>query len=204
MTRSWKLGLIKPSKPRGVELNQLKIGEKFNHLIILKLDHVEWKYNRSNFYYLCQCSCGKEKVIDKNSIRRGVTQSCGCYHRKQNGLAHRKEKYSASMSGIYGLYRIRAKNKSINFELTKEQFKKITSQNCFYCGESPSQYTKSHKHHFYGAYKHNGLDRINSKQGYTIKNVVACCKYCNYAKNDLTTTKFLNHIRKIYEYTKNK
>jgi predicted Zn-dependent peptidase len=35
-------------------------------------------------------------------------------------------------------------------------------------------------------------------------NIVACCKYCNIAKSDLTQTKFFNHIKKIYEYIKQK
>jgi 5-methylcytosine-specific restriction endonuclease McrA len=204
MARSWKLGLIKPSKPKGIELIPLKKGTKFNHLTIIKLHHIVWKYQRSNYYYLCQCDCGKRKIIVKESIRNGETKSCGCYRRKLCGKSHRKEKFMSSARAIYRLLKIRAKNKLQPFKLSFIDFVHIARKNCFYCGKRPSQVMQSHKNHYYGTFYYNGIDRINSQKGYIKTNVITCCKYCNYAKNDLTTTRFFNHIKKIYEHIKNK
>lgn len=201
MKKSWKLGLIK-AKVRGIETNPLNFGQKLNHLTIIKLHHTFWKYHRTNYFYLCKCDCGKEKIIVKESIINGDTKSCGCFHAKQCGLAHRKEKYSASLKAIYNVYKEKAKRRKISFELTLKEFKKLTSQKCFYCGINPTQHVKSHKNHYYGSYIYNGLDRIDSKQGYISLNLVPCCKYCNYAKNDLSTKEFYKHIKKIYGYIK--
>jgi hypothetical protein len=38
--------------------------------------------------WLCQCSCGKKKWIRANSLRRGVTISCGCIRNRGNRLKH--------------------------------------------------------------------------------------------------------------------
>ena len=47
-------------------------------------------------YVLCHCDCGTEKEIAFSSLRRGATQSCGCYRKekgpgnKRHGLADTK------------------------------------------------------------------------------------------------------------------
>lgn len=38
--------------------------------------------------------------------------------------------------------------------------------------------------------KCNGIDRVDSSKGYTVENSVACCKYCNTAKNTMTESEF--------------
>jgi hypothetical protein len=202
MKKSWKLGLIKP-RQIGIEKISLIPGNKYNHLTIVKFHHFLIRKNKRNyFYYLCKCDCGKEKIIIKDSILNGDTKSCGCYHRKQNGIAHRLKKGIASLHRLYDLYKIRAKSKHIVFNLTLNEFKIITSSNCYYCGTKPNQFFKNHTGHYYGTYKYNGLDRLDSNKGYIKNNIVPCCKYCNFAKNDLSINKFYNHIKKIYEYIK--
>lgn len=46
--------------------------------------------------WLCQCSCGKQTVVKGNSLRRGVTQSCGCYghERAADGAKKACKKYN--------------------------------------------------------------------------------------------------------------
>ena len=51
------------------------IGKKFNMLTIKELSHIKGKYNK---HYLCKCDCGNEKIISIDSIKAGVTKSCGC------------------------------------------------------------------------------------------------------------------------------
>jgi hypothetical protein len=40
--------------------------------------------------------------------------------------------------------------------------------------------------------------------GYTIENVVPCCKRCNQAKSDQSVVDFLAWIRRVYEHTTGK
>ena len=50
-------------------------GQKFGRLTVVervennKDNHIQW---------LCQCECGKQKVVLGNSLKRGLTRSCGC------------------------------------------------------------------------------------------------------------------------------
>ncbi len=106
------------------------------------------------------------------------------------------------------LYRYKkdAQKKGVKFDLSEKQFKELTQQNCFYCGAEPSQvarcvtFFKGQKHERHGDYVYNGIDRLNSSEGYMIDNSVSCCKHCNVAKRDRSVGEFLNWVRKIYKH----
>lgn len=51
-------------------------GKKFGHLIVVKVDH---KDKNRNYYWLCQCDCGKQTIVLGNNLKRGNTTSCGCH-----------------------------------------------------------------------------------------------------------------------------
>lgn len=38
---------------------------------------------KRKYYYLCQCSCGKEAVVHSDLLKRGYTRSCGCLSSEQ-------------------------------------------------------------------------------------------------------------------------
>lgn len=73
-------------------------------------------------------------------------------------------------------------------EISFEQYKKIVSTPCVYCGESE---------------KNRGIDRVNSSGGYTVENANSCCEMCNRAKWMFNIKDFLKHIDKIYNYQHN-
>jgi len=35
-----------------------------------------------NLLWLCRCSCGNERTVICDNLRRGLTKSCGCLHRE--------------------------------------------------------------------------------------------------------------------------
>ena len=198
--------MINNHQQTGVEYKPLIVGTKRNHLTVIKFHHyqVKGKRTRGYFYYLCKCDCGKYIVVVKENLLQGETKSCGCHRARANSLSHRKEKYFSSMKQIFKGYKAKAKKRKLQFNLSLEEFKKISSQNCYYCGITPQQHNKSQIGHSYGIYKYNGLDRIDSNKGYNSDNCVACCKHCNFAKWDLSTNKFYKHIKKIYEHIKDR
>lgn len=63
-------------------------GQKFGKLTVLKLDHIE----KSKKYWLCKCDCGKEKIVNGYSLKRGDTKSCGCLRKKGKSKAIMKQK----------------------------------------------------------------------------------------------------------------
>lgn len=51
------------------------IGERFGRLVVLKkVGNDKWRHTQ----WLCQCVCGKEKIILGYDLRSGHTKSCGC------------------------------------------------------------------------------------------------------------------------------
>lgn len=52
-------------------------GQRFGRWTVLCLaEPNKWRTTR----WLCQCDCGKLKVVVGTSLRRGKSQSCGCLH----------------------------------------------------------------------------------------------------------------------------
>lgn len=164
-------------------------GKKYGKLKVLgfvkknKTGHSLWK---------CKCICGKIKVILGTSLTRGASKSCGAQKCKANTF----KKGKAAFNHLYKNYEGAARRRGIEFNLTREQFKKITKQNCHYCGQKPKQILE--KSYYNGKYIYNGLDRKNNNKGYTIKNSLPCCGICNRTKNNLSYTKFKNLIGRIY------
>lgn len=78
----------------------------------------------------------------------------------------------------------KAKQRKLSWELSVEQYTELINKLCFYCNSTLELYG-------------TGLDRINSSLGYTLSNVVSCCRICNVMKNDLTQDAFYLQIEKI-------
>ena len=67
------------------------------------LEVISSKTEAGATWYNCRCECGKEKLIRADSVRRGLTKSCGCLYKtssKENGKAY-KGTHGMSRTSIY-------------------------------------------------------------------------------------------------------
>ena len=97
---------------------------------------------------------------------------------------------------IYGHYKRSAKERNLDFSLTKEQVRELIEQDCYYCGQKPvARFTAVG---CAGDYESNGIDRVDNSKGYVLDNCVPCCKMCNFAKRDSTVEEFTEWIKKAY------
>lgn len=173
------------------------IGKRFSRLVVIQ--EAEKRNNR--ICWRCRCDCGNEKDIRGWALRGGGTKSCGCLNIEKaikQGKSRAKPLGEASKRILYNNYYQAAKMKSMDFALSLDDFGSLTKQNCFYCGIPPQQIVSGHR--LNGSYKYNGIDRIDSSKGYILGNVVSCCKYCNFAKHEMTQKEFFEWIIKVYEY----
>lgn len=168
------------------------LGRKFGRLLVLELAPYRIK---SCLVWRCRCDCGKEKFVVSKQLLSGTTKSCGCLYKDLHNAI--LELGHANLSSLYSNYKIRAKNSGFKFELSVENFKKLTSQNCYYCGIEPKQILDGPGRN--GIYIYNGIDRVDSSRGYELDNVVTCCKECNFMKKAKTKKDFLLKIKNIYE-----
>lgn len=58
------------------------IGEKFTRLTVALLDEKK-PGDRGQRYWICKCDCGGTKRVSTRSLRKRVTQSCGCLSREK-------------------------------------------------------------------------------------------------------------------------
>lgn len=61
----------------------IHIGERFERLKIIAFDHQDSRYQ---FYYLCRCDCGTEKVIRYSHLKSKRIVSCGKCYKPQEKL----------------------------------------------------------------------------------------------------------------------
>lgn len=56
------------------------IGQRFGRLLVLREEKpIFYKSGSKGFRWLCQCDCGKQKIILGSCLKSGNTTSCGCY-----------------------------------------------------------------------------------------------------------------------------
>lgn len=184
---------------RPLDLNGFKIGK----LAVLYLSDLKKEYNskrggKINFrLWTCLCECGKIVLLTPSQLRCGHIKSCGCSLLEYRSINARKEKGYAAKTQIFLSYQIGAKERNLSWELSREYFIEITQKNCFYCGSPPNNISKRNS----GDFIYNGIDRIDNNLGYSINNIVSCCKNCNRAKLEMSIDDFLSFIKKVYKYS---
>ena len=167
-------------------------GLKFNSWTVLnkirKENLSEWSGNK----YFCRCDCGNEKELLGGSLTTGASKTCGCWQVKDTRETALQSLFSATKNN--------AKRRNIEFSLSKEYFIEISEKCCNYCGGYPSQKfkvkntktTKVNREFIY-----IGIDRVDSREGYTKKNTVPCCSKCNFSKHSLSLDKWKIHLKKV-------
>jgi hypothetical protein len=140
------------------------VGEKFNMLTVIELDHIDARYIK---YWKCLCECGRSTVIPASRIKSGHTKSCGCYGIKYRAALemkaneerrlYTKKSYTAMINRCYNpkapnYYRYGAKGVSICDRWRFGEGEK-SGWLCFFedMGTKPTSYT---------------LDRIDNGSGY--------------------------------------
>ena len=174
-------------------------GQKFGRLKVVRRSYPNAKDGR--VMWLCRCECGIKKDISGHSLKGGDTKSCGCLKKKLLRKSNKSNPFKldygiASMRNMISHYKRHAKERGYKYKLTEEQFKEITKKDCHYCGAKPNNINKNIRMN--GDYIYNGIDRIDNNKGYTIDNIVPCCKKCNRAKDIYTLPEFKDWIKRVH------
>jgi hypothetical protein len=177
--------------------SRMKIGDRFGKLVVIEAPYRKlFKGGQQRVSVVkCRCDCGNVKELRTAHLQHAKgTKGCGCGKKLAYG--------ESSLNELFYSYKTNAKSRKHLFDLTKEEFKKLTKQNCYYCGMEPRQVSKrNNKHRAHnGNYIYNGIDRLDNSKGYTVENSVPCCKMCNLFKNKYTKQEFLAHIQQIHAH----
>lgn len=172
-------------------------GRRYGRLVVLK--EAGYYGPRMRLLWSCQCDCGNITTSTRgDDLKANKVISCGCIHKDNVFRLLRGE---ASFNTLYRRYQHNASISGRSFNLSKEEFKRIVCQNCYYCGVVPKQYDKKVRN---GYFIYNGIDRRDNKQGYISINCVPCCIVCNRSKGTKTELEFYDWIKKTYEHVQSR
>ncbi len=169
-------------------------GKTFSYLKVIKYELRKG--------WLCECECGKTSYVKGWSLVNGLTKSCGCKSYILNAKAHLLPDNMSFVNKLYSIYKRGAESRKLIFNLSLEQVKELTSQNCFYCGSPPIEKSHMKRKYFDNNFKSNGIDRKDNTVGYTPNNSVSCCKICNKAKCNMKYDEFINWLDAISNFRK--
>lgn len=180
----------------------IKVGSRNGKLTVV---NVETFGAGRNAVAVCLCDCGNTtRVIYQNL---GKMKSCGCSQYDKSFIKKRDKstyptlpKGEAMMNSLYSSTRSAALRRSLDFDMTKEDFINKVTSDCEYCGAAPpykTTYRKDGSEMYNGGVNANGLDRVDNSIGYTNSNTVSCCTACNLSKHTRSKESFLEHCLSV-------
>jgi len=75
-------------------------GLKFNRLTVVSLN-IKGKRTKWN----CICDCGNECVIEANRLKKGISKSCGCFHKEATSKAKTTHGITVTNKRLYNVWR---------------------------------------------------------------------------------------------------
>jgi hypothetical protein len=191
---------IKPSNIRNVATNNRSQYFNDNCIFIYNgLDRVDndLPHNTNNCVTACdECNSSKNKytlsfflnMVENIHIHRNDTiPNYYSIFLQSNGS-------SKDFQSAYPYLHFRYKD----IDFTQDLLYFILTQNCFFCGNTGANKTKSINGTII---PHNGLDRLNQSLPHTLNNIVACCKYCNWSKAARSCQQFRDWAARVYNHT---
>ena len=134
-------------------------GQKFGKLTVIERAEND---KRGNVQWLCECECGKKKVIRGYQLTNSKTKSCGCLVGHNNGVHY---KTRTRLFNIWASMKQRCSDKNSN------NYKNYGAKGVKVCDEWQNNFVA-----FSNWAKANGyndkltIDRIDNKKGYEPSN----------------------------------
>lgn len=166
--------------------------------------------------WLCRCDCGNTMLIAGKRLKpKNCPQSCGCYTKEllsRSILASLNPRHAAVNLQYNSHVQSSKRESRYGKPLPREEWEKIVFQPCHYCGETDVRHMPpSRVRQWKCLNEHpelsnqyslsiNGVDRIDSEEGYLVSNCVPCCRMCNMMKSGYTQTDFIQRTKRIYEH----
>lgn len=185
---------------------KLEVGQKYGRLTAIECKHIIDKRRRVLWRF--RCDCGNEVTASASDVRLERKRSCGCLWREHKdncghrlGLLNLKPNKEGPTNKLFATYKRHSIGRGYEWNLSKDEFKELIVQNCFYCGREPSsKFTTSTKNRVVeNVLLYNGVDRKNNLVGYNYENCIPACGICNRMKMDLPYDEYMGTIKLIYE-----
>lgn len=186
-----------------MEIHEIQIGREYGRFIPIKPVYYITPKGKKVKKWLCLDKLINNEVeIQRPTLLRHITLLGKLKLEKDTEISRNRKYQKGIRNRLFDEYKSNAHKRNHEFKLSFEEFDDLISGNCIYCGNEPVEnkrfYNRSYKSQ--PQLKYNGIDRIDSNNGYTLNNTASCCSVCNLMKNILSKEDFLNHISKIYQF----
>lgn len=152
-------------------------GQRFGYLVVVSRHYPYIKSEGTK--WLCKCDCGREKVINGTSLKRGATKSCGCYARKITSQL--TTTHGLSKTRLYNCWRGMFSRKKYNPKYRDREI----------CDEWRKFEAFADWAYKNGYYDGLSLDRVDNSKGYSPNN-------CRWATRTVQNRNKSNNV--ILEY----
>lgn len=154
-------------------------GKKIGNWCLLRRNGVNSQHNPM---VLARCLlCNNTYTVQLNNITTGKSQQC----RACSAKAKQRIDFAGILQEDHAMYQTYinrlVRPATVRFAdcsvLGFEEYKRLRSSQCFYCGMKAS-----------------GIDRFDNSQGYSYENCVSCCRRCNSQKGTLHGVLYLRRL----------
>lgn len=181
-----------------------EIGRKYSWLTIID---TEYSDSLKTWCAKCVCDCGNETIDTLRKVKNGEKKTCGnknCkYHldlmRLNGSLGNETTGYEEILGSRWASWRIGAKNRNIEFNITiEEAWNVFEKQNgkCALTGVNLKFKKGNNKE------QTASLDRIDSTKHYTKDNIQWVHKEINRMKGSLQEKEFIDFCKKVVLWNK--
>jgi hypothetical protein len=143
--------------------------------------------------WVCQCICGNVCVVVGNRLRNGKTQSCGCLRK----AAYAWKGYEEISGNFWTRLQRIAAARNLPFTITVQQAWRLFLRQERKCALSGVSLTFRRSQADRTRPQTASLDRIDSKKGYTPRNIQWVHKTVNLMKNVLSQSEFVGWCKHI-------
>ena len=177
------------------------IGKKFGRLTVIKFHHREAKYRNlmnkdgtfriggyKNFY-VCKCDCGSYKIINEQSLKRGLSKSCGCLFNELRKKGFHK-KHGKTDTRLYNIW---CSMKQRCYNPNYLEFKYWGGKGVQICEEWRNDFGKFYDWAINNGYRDDlSIDRINGNLNYCPEN----CRWATAKEQANNQNKPKHHLIK--------
>jgi hypothetical protein len=168
MDHTRELARVNSAKPERKAVKQAWKDENFEKCSTYWLEHRKRKIQKD-----------LDEFLKKNAEQAKKWREANPEKVKQTNLNKKN-----SISGHYKTYQLSALDKNLDFQFSLEEFEKMVSLPCTYCGIIQEK-------------GFNGIDRVNSSEPYIHSNCVSCCEMCNMMKGSSGPNVFVHRAEHI-------
>ena len=120
-------------RPRFVD----RTGQRYGDLVAVRVEEATSGDTR----WLCRCDCGNEVSVGTKGARQG--NDCQLRLSVEDSVpARARARDGGAQLEVLAAYRASARSRAYCWELSDDEFDRLTAQDCFYCGAAPGNVAK--------------------------------------------------------------